>query len=91
MIDISKYDGKKEFCKLDLFVIKDLEDHGFSGKLLNMNTSGLKFALEKNGIKDELHITATRLWKYPKETLDVFYKNFALLEENVKLRELLGK
>jgi len=55
-----------------------------------MNTSGLKFELEKNGIKDNLHITATRLWKFPKETMDVFYKNFALLEENVALRKMLG-
>ena len=91
MIDISKYDGKKEFCKLDLFVIKDLEEHGFSGKLLNMNTSGLKFELEKNGIKDNLHITVTRLWKFTKETLDVFYKNFTLLEENAALRKMFGK
>jgi hypothetical protein len=29
--------------------------------------------------------------KEPKETLDVFYKNFALLEENLALRKMLGK
>lgn len=90
MIDISKYDGIKEFSKQDLYIFQSLNEHGFSGKLDRMNSSGLYFTLNKNGIEEKLHITATREYKYPKETLDVFYKNFSLIEENAKLRELLG-
>lgn len=85
MIDIS--DAKYDFSKEEKYVIKWLNENGFTGKIIKQYVSKTVFEISRDGFSDKFELPQGIIFKNIKWYMEQFMKNWDMYCELYELRK----